>query len=638
MATPRGPMLTQADQDLANAPRGLELSNAVAQRMRDRSPSAMGTLQQAAIADAGPGSLSWGDLQERHPEWRGDYWAECRALYAGGDRLLGDKAVLARLFPQHLHEDGKVYEMRTKRAHYYPYAGTIIDHLLAGLGTDPLTVTFHDEDKATGEQITPKAAEWWERWVTDVTDSAERPSDYGLEDADDEDDDEGGTTMHGFLVDVLREALQVRTAWILADLPAIDEEDAPVIDSKLAAERAGLDPYLQLVPAEQVIDWQTDERGRLLWVIVMTQEQIRGTPRDRRAKIRHTYTLWDADGWAKYVVDVDPKQPPATDQPIPVAAHGDHDFKRVPFERLIMPEGMFAMGKLHSLAREHFNKRCAMSWAEYKSLFSVLYEFLGPEDGGNGLAVAEAQTDGSRAVNQIRGQGYTQVRGKDDDARYVGPDVAPYKEARESCNDAMREMHRVMFSMALSANMDNAALQRSGESKDKDAATTAVLLDAFGTIIRKFVRRLLVLASLGRGEAVPKACTGGLDTFDVSGTADAISEAVALFSGVPMLSPLFKELYLARLYGKALGDAEPDDMVTIREQIRDGMAAEEDLMAQGMLPTQAGGGMPKAKPGAPGAAAPPGAKPKAKSEDDEEPPTKREPAKSGTKSRPKPSK
>jgi hypothetical protein len=40
-----------------------------------------------------------------------------------------------------------------------------------------------------------------------------------------------------------------------------------------------------LVPAEQVIDWQTTDDGkRLEWVIVMTQEQIRETPKARRGK------------------------------------------------------------------------------------------------------------------------------------------------------------------------------------------------------------------------------------------------------------------------------------------------------------------------------------------------------------------
>lgn len=597
MATPTGPIRTQVDFELQGAPRGPELAQSVAQRMRDRSPMAMPPTREERKAQSGELSMTWEDFQQRHPEWRGEYWAECRALYAGGDRLLGDPKVLERLFPQHLHEDAKIYAARKARAHYYPYAGTIIDHLLAGLGTDPLRLSFSIVDEENGTATLPASAEWWERWVSDVSDTAERPSDYGLEDGTDDDDDEGGTTLHHFVVDVLREALQTRGAWVLADLPPADEELKP-ITSKLDAEKHGLgDPYLSVVPAEQVVDWQTDDRGRLVWAMIMTQEQIRETPKDRRGKIRNTFVLWDAERWARYVIDVDPANPPQAETVVPCEDWNTHAFGRVPLERLVLPEGMHAMGKLHSLAREHFNKRCAMSWAEYKSLFAVLYEFNGAEDQGNGLPVAMAQTDSNRAVNQVRGQGFTQIRGKDDDARFIGPDVAPFKEARESCNDAMREMHRVMFSMALSASMDKAALQRSGESKNADNASTAVLLDAFGVLARKFMRRLLVLASLGRGEAVPPARTEGLEQFDVQGTADAITEAVEMLNGVPILSSLFRELYLARLYSKVLGDVSQEQSETIRKQIRESISEEETLLAQGMLPGAAGN---VAVPGSPG--------------------------------------
>lgn len=602
MATPSGPILTQTDRDLLNAPRGAELAAGVAARMAARAPTAAGTYTQAM---ATPAAMTWADFQQRHPEWRGDYWAECRALYAGGDKLLADKSVLERLFPKHLHENAQIYEERKKRAHYFPYAGTIIDHLLAGLGTDPLRVSFALVDAETGTSELPPAAEWWASWIQDVTDSAERPSDYGLE-ADDEgdDDDEGGTTVHSFIVDVLREALQTRAAWVLADLPPPDaDKPMPIIDSKLAAEQNGKhDPYLCVVPAEQVIDWQMSDDGkRIEWAIIMTQDQIRATPKERRGKVRHTFVIWDADFCTTYQIDVDMAQLPPPDTIVPVkAGPTPHGFGRVPIERLCLPEGLHAMGKLHSLAREHFNKRCAMSWAEYKSLYSVLYEYLGPED-NNGLPVAGAQMDSARASNQIRGQGYTQVRGKDDRAEFVGPDVAPYKEARESCNDAMREMHRVMFSMAMSANMDSAALSRSGDSKSQDNATTGVLLDAYGQIARRFLRRLLVLASLGRGEAAPKCHVDGLEAFDVEGTADAIEEAVTLLNGVPILSPLFRELYLARVYTKVLGEVTPDQSAKIREQIRDAISNEQAAMEAGLMPGIAApgpGGKPK--PGEPG--------------------------------------
>ncbi len=585
------PIRTQVDFELEGVPRGPELSDGVRAHRAARSPMAMPPTREPTREPIDKSSseftLTWGDLQVRHPDWMGDYWAECRALYAGGPRLLVDQKVLERLFPKHLHEDGMVYAQRKARSHYFPYPGTIIDHLLAGLGTDPLRVTFADVDDDKGTRELSKEAEWWERWVSDVTDSAERPSDYGLEDADDEDDDEGGTTMHSFIVDVLREALQTRTAWVLADLPQGDPDKE--YDSRLSAERDGLfDPYLCIIPAEQIIDWQTAKRHRLEWVMMLTVEALRPTPNKRRKILLHTYTVWDEHTWRRYEIEVDPANPPTEHMAYQPVDAGDHGFGRVPFERLCLSEGLYAMGKLHSLAREHFNKRCAMSWAEYKSLFPILYEFGGAEDKG-GLPVAHAQTDENRFTNQLRGQGYTQVRGSEDRAEYVGPPPEAFVAARESCNDSMREMHRVMFSMAMSANMDSAALRRSAESKGSDNATTEVLLDAFGTLLLRFCRRLLLLAGLGRQEAAPSCTINGLEKFDVKGIDTKIAEAVQLFSGVPMLSALVKELYLAKLYADIVGgDLTQEQLELMRRQIRDGISMEE-LAAAAMAGMGEGG-------------------------------------------------
>lgn len=584
MAMTGGPPRTQIDYELEGVISGPDLSRATEAQRRARAPMAgQPTYPGSPISQVDPATdlanpdliLTWGDFQQRHPEWRGNYWAECRALYAGGDRLLGDKVVLERLFPKHLHEDPTVYNTRKERAHYFPYPGTIIDHLLAGLGTDPLTISFDVVDDK-GKSSTPSGADWWKRWVADVSDEAERPSDYGLESDDDEDDDEGGCSLHHFLVDVMREALQTQTAWVLGDLPSFDADDTRAITSVLDAERSGLmDPYLCIVPAEQVIDWLADERGRIQWALIMTCKQVRNHPRQRRGAVLHTYMLWTDETWTRYEIMVDPRQPPNENTPFPPVDAGRHGFGRVPLERLQLPEGIYAMGKLHSLAREHFNKRCAMSWAEYKSLFAVLYEFLAPEDKGGGLPIAESQTDPGRALNQVRGQGYTQVRGFEDKAMYVGPPTDPFVAARDSCSDTMREMHRVMFSMAMSANMDSGALRRSQGSKQSDSATTEVLLDAFGTILLRFARRLVVLAALGRNEAAPAATIGGYEKFDVSGVDSKIAEAVQLFAGVPMLSPLVKELYLAQLYSDLVGGMTQEQQETVREQIRGGLAAEE---------------------------------------------------------------
>ena len=582
MAAIGGPSQSLSDLEIAGVPRGAELDAMVAAKRAAQIGPGSSALASRKI-DLNTVGIPWRMLQGRHPAWDEKFWQECRALYAGGKRLLGDDAVMCRLFPQNLYEPPDVYAARRARAHYYPYSGTIIDSLLAGLSADPLRVAFGKIDESTGKLDEAAGADWWKAFVQDVSDESETEPD------DDDDDPTDGMPIHHFLIEVMRECMQTRFTWVRCEMPAIDPEYAA--DSKLTEEQAK-QPYLCLVPAEQVIDWEYDSKGeRLLWLLTLEKSSPRSSIRELRGtKEHHCYTLWTEVDWVRYEIDVDPRQPPADDAIIQASAGELHDFDRVPFDHVCLPEGLYAMGKLHSLAREHFNKRCAMSWAEYKALFPILYEFL---DDGNNSDLPTVGEDANRATTQIRAQGYSQTRRANDKAQFIGPDVGPFKEARESCNDAMREMHRVMFSMALSANLDSAALQRSGDSKEQDTAATKVVLAALGMIMRRVSRVLLGLVAAGRGDDMPPTVISGLEHFDIAGVTQAVADAVQVFSGIPIKSKTFAALFLLNLYRKLLADGVTDAQLDeVRKEIEETLAQEElidDMAMQGQTPSTEGG-------------------------------------------------
>lgn len=521
-----------------------------------RSTQATPTLEQKPSS----GGLQYSQLKERNPEWLGEYWSECRALYAGGPRLLKDEPLMKRLFPSHANEAADVYKDRTARAFYIAYAGEIIDHLIAGFAQDPIRLSAGVDEKTTAEIELP---EWWSEFAGDVSPP-------------------GGTKqpLGSFAVDCLREMFVTQTAWVLVDLPRRDPLEPPPA-SRLEEEKSGLlDPYLCLMPTDNVVDWQLDdETGELEWVLCYWSMKRRASIRESRHDITERWMLYTRAGWEKYEHTFDPAHPPKKEDTVPLVDQGTHPFGVVPFVRVQVPEGLYAMGKLHSLAREHFNKRCAGSWAEYKALFAVLYEFMATPTANN-FTPQGAAADPRRATNQIRGQGYSQVRGEKDSAQYIGPDVAPFKESRESCAEIMREMHRVMFSMALSANMDSAALQRSGESKDKDSKAIAVILVKVGEIMREGIQAVLNLVSGVRQEKDSEVKPTGGEKFDADSVAAAIAEAVELLNGVPMRSPTFMIRYLFRLYKLALGPSATDeDLEEIRTELETVITAESLLAA-----------------------------------------------------------
>ena len=599
MATIGGPSeiktLTDLELDVMGVPRGSDAAGQVAalQDSRVGTPGG-GTIGRARAQEAaGAGSVPWAMMQQRNAAWDGAFWEECRALYAGGKRLFGNPDVLKRLFPSNPYESPKIYQARMARAHYFPYAGTIIDSLLAGLASDPLRIAFGEINPKDGQLKPAEDADWWSAFVEDVTDES---SVFDDEDGSDDNDDKtatGGLPMHQFLTEVLRDCQQTGHSWVQIDMPA--PSDATVIDSKLAEQRANT-PYLCLVPAETVIDWEYDEndKARLLWVLTLEKSTPRMNIREKRgAKVHHKYTLWTETDWEVFEIDVTPGNKPTDDQPVRSTAFGVHSFGCVPFCCVKLPEGLWAMGKLHSLSREHLNKRCAMSWAEYKALFPILYEFL--DESATGGEIPQID-DTDRAVSQVRGQGFTQQRRGGDRVEFIGPDVAPFKEARETCNDTMREMHRVMHSMALSADMGKAALSRSGDSKEEDASSTQVVLGALGLIMRRICSVLLAFVARGRGEDIPPVIISGLDHFDTTGVTEAIADAVQVFSAIPISkSKTAYSFYLANLLRKVCGNGFTDGQAEqMREEISDALAQEElmmDAMAQGA--TAATGDDPK---------------------------------------------
>jgi len=531
-------------------------------QLRQALMMAGGTVRAGALSDdeREGRSVPFELFMERHPEYDSDLWAELRALYAGGPRLLRNKGLMKRLFPKHRNEAPEVYRERCDRAFYFPYAGTIVDHLVAGLGSDPLTI--EPSSNAEGEDA-PPLDEWWKDFLEDVSPpEGKRQSAQRL------------------MMEVVREALICRRSWILVDLPQTPE-DGVTIDSVLAQEKAGLlDPYAVRVEAEYVIDWQKDNNGELEWVLICDSEQRRNSLRDKRGLVTNTYTFYDRVGWVQYRITYDPKEPPKPETPVAFLAEGPHSFNKVPFVCVEIPEGLWAMGKLESLAREHFNKRCATAWAEYKSLFAILYEFLGPEDDVGTMPVSAAQEDENRALSQVRGQGYSQVRGKDDDARFIGPDVAPFKESRESAAQIMQEMFRVMYSMALSADMDSKALNRSGDSKKADEAVTRVVLAALGVYGREGLHDVKVLVERARGKELDAKVCGAENFSDVDVKA-AIEEAVEVLNGLPMKSHTFLQKYLIKVYTLLLGgELTENDRAAIREEVTEMVTAESILMAE----------------------------------------------------------
>lgn len=497
-----------------------------------------------ALAEGqGRKSVPYGFFRTRNPKYCDKYWKRCRAFYEGGPTLLEDDKFLSSVFPRHRRESSTIYQQRKSMSLYTNYCGEIIDHLVAKLSADPVSVDTEGVDS------------YYDDFLADCSPKGGRKKPFDR-----------------LVRDAVLTAMQCKTSWFLVDMP---DTQASEMSSLAEQEAVGaLDAWVVEVAPESVIDWEEDHTGELQWALIMYKSQKRSGLMDTRNLCKEEYWLYTQNEWVKYVIEYDPAKPPRDQDPVVLEAEGRHGFGKVPLVRLDLPDGLWAMSKLESLAREHFNKRNALAWSEYKSLLPVLYEFLAPPD----PLIAGPASDNDRAVVQNRGTGYVQERGEKDRAEWVAPPPAPFTHALESTNSLRDEMHRVVHQMALSADNKGAMLRRSGESKAQDTKATDVVLEAVGEIARDFAVEILDMVALGRSDSIEEWPVSGYTNFEVSSSYDILEEESVLDTSVEIPSPTFKQIRKLALVKKLLGDnLSEEDLDTIKEELEAAYNTESEL-------------------------------------------------------------
>ena len=462
-----------------------------------------------------PEAVPYRQFKVLHPEHDARYWARCRALYSGGRRLLGDDATMRDVFPQHPVEAQAVYEQRRRRAYYINYAGSIIDMIVAEL--------FAEQFSLTG-QPAPDA------FYSAFFDDCSRPGGAGL-------------ALNDLLKQQVLTALQLRRAWTMVELP---EHSGPTPADRLDEERRGLrGAYCSAVEPECVRDWEHDPDGELLWVLLAFERRPRPDLLVRRDHVEEELVWYSRDEWVRWQIQYPTDKPPPDNELIPPVASGVHSFGAVPVLPLELPAGLWAMGKLESLAAAHMNQRVALSWAQHKSLYPFLAHFAGPEDPAN-----PATADPDRAINQTYGQGYIARFPVDDRIQYISPDSSTYQFSRDDLATLRDEMYRVVHHMAMSVDNSAAALQRSAASKSVDRGDTATVLRALGQVIVKHVLRVLELVGCGRRDPAVTWTVKGMDSFD-SDTLASLLEMAQILDTVEVPSAAFQvdaKFKLAKAY------------------------------------------------------------------------------------------
>lgn len=389
-------------------------------------------------------------LNTEHHEFDERSHKEWRALYRGGWRWHELKRAWFGRLEQ---ETPASYDKRMQFATYENNAGSIVDLLVGGLFTQP-----------------PEITEYEGNWVQPFLNNVDRR----------------GTDFVGWLQERLKQALEGRKVFAWVNLPK--RSGAKTL---LEQEQNGdLDAFLVALEAYEVIDWEHDDDGNLLWIMHRAYgTERRGVGEKRRRTCTWTYIDNKVvRRWRWYGEPGKLDQEPRDAEEVAVLDVVEHGIGTIPVVELCLNESMHIMGKMRDPALALTRAQNDLDWALHRGAHPLLYiisKFGDSDDPVIGPGVYMKLTRDKDGADQMA---------------YAEPSGALYKVLADRVMVLREALYRIVHEMALSADGNATRAQLSGESKDADWRATETVLTAFSIILRPFIKRVLALVSSIREE------------------------------------------------------------------------------------------------------------------------------------------
>jgi len=449
----------------------------------------------------------------RHPEYEGEYLEFLEALDAGGRKLLKCKKHLDNALRKTLSEQDEVWAERSARAVYPNYLGGINGFFVATVFGDSLTIKLQDP---SGEEPSDAPPDWRD-WLDNAAMVGAKP-----------------VTVPQHMRKVLRTLLTKKVAYTLVELPKAPDADAAPA-TRLQQEALGLGrPYLIPVDPVAVVDWEDDDAGELVWVLIKSVECKRRGIGGDRTTITETYREITPTEWKVWQITYTKKDRPDGPRPedlVTVTDSGAHTFGRVNLVRHRGEEGMWTADLMCSAQCDIFRARSGYAWLRDKVNVPAPYlKLQNLTDGANTVMSDDIVKQQGRGKVESGVGGITYLA-QNDDLGFASPDAAALTVNLSLYEKGIEELYMTMHQMAQGIRNTGAAVGRSGESKAIDSSSTSVISKALGATVRTETLQILRMAEAGRGEAKPiNWAIGGCDEIEMATAADAINDLVALES------------------------------------------------------------------------------------------------------------
>jgi len=541
-------------------------------------------LSVASVQRFGRGPTKLKVLKTTHPTLDLAYCERLMALYKGGRRLLQNPTVMRTVFPQHALESNASYRERCSRAFYDNDYALVINQVSAGLAQDPFT--FDDGGAKVGKEGT-EIPPYWKELLEDV-----RPPDSVGSPKCTMDQQERATAVVGMVQG---------WAWTLCDLPRPITDDNGQLVAQTALDQDRMDArraYPVMYRADQVHHWG-EHGNRITWLRTFEAAPLAGEPeQDVSAWTSYTWRVWDDNSITTYnlVLNGENKdragQKYDDDSVVMPTEVVPHTFGVVPWVRMDFSGESEETGTslwigdlIESRCRQLFNGACADEFMRLRAAFQQLYEFLGKEMGSPDVPISENQEDPNRASRSMsnRAPDIIQVRGAEDDAKFVCPDMGASSINRQALQEGRESIPRITGQLALASDTAGAIIKRSGDSKAMDAISQRVLMGSVGKIVLAHACAVCAMLARGRGDKPDSVPHGrGYEKLTIEDAASRIEERVAL-AGAPFNSATARAEHEIMCIRTVLGDAVDDEvMAKIREEVESTVT--QDAINQANMP------------------------------------------------------
>jgi len=468
-------------------------------------------------------------------------------LFQGGSVLQDAVVNRARYLLQKPKEVAEVFKTRQQRFSYTNLLGNIIGWYGAALFKEPAqiikkllaTIGATVKGALVGTAPTPITAPPIPKEASDFCEAFEKDADHA------------GTSFADIWRKVFESAVLHKSAYVLIDLPVLDPDMPAPINLKQQTEAGLLDPFLVVYTPSQVINWETDRYGNLVWCIIAVTIEERVA--FEKPQIVDYWYYFDTQQVACYraVRKDDHKEYNDADMAELVIGyprkHAMSDLNRIPVRKVEVPDGLWLANRVFLPLLNHLNLDNAYDFGLFQSALAQL--------------VISGDFDDAVTLSEIS---YLHLP-TGTTAQYLEPEGKAYDAISKRLEGLEERIYKACYLMDQARTNKATPAAQSGLSKQQDKTPSRDALAGVGDVIRCAMQTVYADVMAVRGMSDVVIDVRGFDFEDKAG----VEELDFMISAgqLDIQSDTYRRERDKKAGRRVLSDANPEVLALMDKEI-----------------------------------------------------------------------